>query len=142
MSGRDFVILMLGIGLASILHNRQDAVGGGGPMSAEVEERHRRMLRPLIAMLLLAYAAFLAGLDLYVVYRLIVWRDPWETGLYFMLPGLLAASVLLAWIGLVLFDKNLPKRLGRACRAVIEAFRSPAPNASKPKPAGFGHDLD
>jgi hypothetical protein len=143
MSGRDFAFLMLGIGLGKAISNRRQATDGTSPMAADFAKQILRILRPLYAMMSFGYAAVLAWLELYLVYRLIIGRDPWEAGLYLILPGLPVVSVFFVWLGLVLLgDKNPPKCLDRACRAAIEAFRSPAPNASKPKPAGFGHDLD
>jgi hypothetical protein len=106
-------------------------------MSAEQAKSLRSYLATVAAFLLLAYAAVAAGADLWILYRVIFLRDPWEPVLFLIIPGLAALSILLAWFGFrLLRDKDLPERCARACRA----FFASAPDVAKP--SRHAHDLD
>lgn len=141
MDGGFMMMMVFAMLAASAI--RRDQAPGDEAKTAERRRKFRAMAVILAGAGALLYAGLLAILSLAMLYDLTLGHGPRSPLLFLMVPGLAAASALLAWIGLLLLrDKDLHSRLARACAAAYEAFFEPIPEGAKPKPARGDHDLD
>lgn len=136
-------VMMMVFAMLTVGVIQRDQAPGDEAKKAERRRKFRAMAVILAGVGALFYAALLAILSLALLYDLTFGHGPRSLLLFLMVPGLAAASTLLAWIGLLLLrDKGLHSRLTRACAAAYEAFFEPIPEGAKPKPARGDHDLD
>ncbi len=139
MSSRDFFLLWIGLMVGTSLGRASAGKPAARPAPDPEQSRAlRAFLLTIFGILAIAYAVFLAGLDLYVIGRLILGGDPWEPGLFLFIPGLAAASAFLIWLGIRLLTaaRTAPDQADRAdwhlrAREAGEATRRAARNAAE-----------